>query len=427
MFTFVAENNPMSLRLSESKIKHIDKILCNRFFGIIIFIGVIWLVFQATFGLGHYPMIWLTDLFFLLEDLIIRVLPDGAIRSLIINGILKGIGGVVIFLPNIIILFTLLSLLEESGYMARVALIMDKLMQPIGLNGKSFMSLVMGFGCNVPAIMAAQSIENKNSRIITTLINPLMPCSSRFTVYVLFISAFFPDNPGTVLFFIYFASVAIAIVISLILKKYFFKSTSEFFGNYLPQYRMPRLKRTIKFMWQNAIMFLKRIFAPIVIASVIIWFLGYFPRQSGNQNIERTYLGITGKFIEPVLSPLGFDWKMGISLISGVAAKETIVGLMSQLYQTGHQPGDDKQNLIESLRTQTYLSGPKKGQNIFNPVVALSFIFFVSIYTPCIGTIATIHKTIKRRKWTVFVILYTTVLAWLVSFLIYNIGSYFVQ
>ncbi len=417
----------MSYRLSESKARFFDKILCHRFLGIIIFIGVIWLVFQATFGLGHYPMIWLADLFFLLEDLIIRVLPESAIRSLLINGVLKGIGGVIIFLPNIIILFTLLSLLEESGYMARVALIMDKLMQPIGLNGKSFMSLVMGFGCNVPAIMAAQSIENKNSRIITTLINPLMPCSSRFTVYVLFISAFFPDNPGTVLFLIYFASVAIAIVISLVLKKYFFKSTSEFFGNYLPHYRMPRLKRTIKFMWQNAIMFLKRIFAPIVIASVIIWFLGYFPRQSGNQNIEHTYLGMTGKFIEPVLSPLGFDWKMGISLISGVAAKETIVGLMSQLYQTGHQPGNDKQNLIESLRTQTYLSGPKKGQNIFNPVVALSFIFFVSIYTPCIGTIATIHKTIKRRKWTVFVILYTTVLAWLVSFLIYNIGSHFVQ
>lgn len=411
----------------KSVYRRIDNILCNKFLGTIIFIAVIWLVFQATFGLGHYPMLWLTDLFFLLEDLLIKLLPESAIRSLIINGILKGIGGVIIFLPNIIILFTLLSILEESGYMARVAMIMDKMMKPIGLNGKSFMSLVMGFGCNVPAIMAAQSIENKNSRLITTLINPLMSCSSRFTVYVLFISAFFPDNPATVLFFIYFTSVAIAAGISLILKKYIFKSTSEFFSTALPEYRMPRIKRTLKFMWVNAIIFLKRITGAIIIASVIIWFLGYFPNNRENKNIEASYLGMAGKFIEPTIFPLGFDWRMGISLISGVAAKETIVGLLSQLYQDEHRPGDDKHNLIESLRSETYLSGEKKGQHIFNPLVALSFIFFVSLYTPCIGTIATIHKTTKRRKWTVFVILYTTILAWLVSFIIYNVGNFFIQ
>ncbi|HOY30763.1 MAG TPA: ferrous iron transporter B [Bacteroidales bacterium] len=416
----------MNFRLGQSQIKQIDKLLCNKFFGIIIFIGVIWIVFQATFGLGHYPMIWLTDLFFLFEHLLLQIIPEGAIRSLIINGILKGLGGIIIFVPNIIILFTALSLLEESGYMSRVAVIMNNMMQPVGLNGKSFMSLVMGFGCNVPAIMAAQRIENKNSRIITTLINPLMPCSSRFTVYVLFISAFFPDHPGTVLFFIYLASVAIAIVVSLLLKKYVFRSTAGIYNDYLPEFRLPRFKSTVKFMWQNAIMFVKRIYAPILIASVIIWFLGYFPNNQDNKNIESSYLGKTGKFIEPAIAPLGFDWRMGISLISGIAAKETIVGLMSQLYQSEHQAGNDKKNLIESLQNQTYLSGPKKGQRIFNPLVALSFIFFVTIYTPCIGTLTTIHKTINRRKWTVFVIAYTTVLAWIVSFLIYNIGSYFI-
>ena len=405
--------------------KNIDKILINRFYGLIIFFAVIWLIFQATFGLGHYPMIWLTDLFFQIEDLLLKVLPEGVIQSLLVNGILKGVGGVLIFLPNIIILFTLLSILEESGYMARVARIMDKILQPIGLNGKSFMSLVMGFGCNVPAIMAAKSIENKHSRIITILINPLMSCSSRFTVYVLLISAFFPDKPATVMFFIYLTSVIFATVISLLLKKYIFKKTAVTFVNELPKLRWPQIRRVLTFMWFNAKMFFKKITGAILIASVIIWFLSYFPRNADNNNIENSYLGMTGKIIEPVLSPLGFDWKMGICLISGVAAKETIVGIMSQLYQTKHNPGFDKQNLIENLKSQNYTSGEKKGQNIFNPLVALSFMFFVSIYTPCIGTLVTIQKTLKRRKWTLFVILYTTLLAWLVSFFVYNIGNYF--
>lgn len=415
----------MQYNLSVQASKNLDKILSNRVYGIIIFIAVIWIVFQITFGLGHFPMIWLTDFFFLIEDVLLKILPESAVRNLLINGILKGIGGVVIFLPNIIILFSLMSLLEESGYMARVTLIMDKLMQPIGLNGKSFMSLVMGFGCNVPAIMAAQNIGNKNSRIITILINPLMSCSARFTVYVLFISAFFPDNPGTVLFFIYFSSVTIAMILSLILKKFIFKTTPEFIKTDLPKFSLPSVKRILKFMWYNAKMFLKKISGAILIASIVIWFLGNFPRNSENIDVEKSYLGMMGKFIEPAISPLGFDWKMGITLISGVAAKETIVGLMSQLYQPQHLPGNDKQNLIESIRTQKYLSGPKKGQNVFDPVVAISFIFFVSIYTPCVATIATIHKTIKRRKLTIFVILYTTLLAWLGSFVIYNIGSYF--
>ncbi len=425
MFTFAPKISVIMHHTKHRLTGRIDKILSNKVLGIIIFIGVIWLVFQATFGLGHYPMIWLTDLFFLIEDFLMKVMPDSVFRSLLVNGILKGIGGVMIFMPNIIILFSLLSILEESGYMARVALVMDQIMRPLGMNGKSFMSLVMGFGCNVPAIMAAQSIENKNSRIITTLINPLMSCSSRFTVYVLFISAFFPEHPGTVLFFVYIASVVIAGLMALVLKKYIFKKTFEQFSTGLPAYRLPKLKKILRFMWHNAKMFINKIIGAILIASIIIWFLGYFPDNKDNKNIESSYLGMTGKFIEPAIAPLGFDWKMGISLISGIAAKETIVGLMSQLYQTEHLPGSDKQNLIESLRTQTYTIGPKKGQRIFNPVVALSFIFFVSLYTPCIATIASIHKTIKRRKWTVFVILYTTLLAWLVSFLIYNIGSYF--
>ncbi|HOV11460.1 MAG TPA: nucleoside recognition domain-containing protein, partial [Bacteroidales bacterium] len=270
MFTFAPKISVIMHHTKHRLTGRIDKILSNKVLGIIIFIGVIWLVFQATFGLGHYPMIWLTDLFFLIEDFLMKVMPDSVFRSLLVNGILKGIGGVMIFMPNIIILFSLLSILEESGYMARVALVMDQIMRPLGMNGKSFMSLVMGFGCNVPAIMAAQSIENKNSRIITTLINPLMSCSSRFTVYVLFISAFFPEHPGTVLFFVYIASVVIAGLMALVLKKYIFKKTFEQFSTGLPAYRLPKLKKILRFMWHNAKMFINKIIGAILIASIII-------------------------------------------------------------------------------------------------------------------------------------------------------------
>ena len=403
----------------------IDKILTHKFFGVIIFIAVIWIIFQATFGLGYYPMRWIENLVFLVEDFFVLVLPEGMLKSLLINGILKGIGGVIIFLPNIVILFSLLSLMEESGYMARVTMVMDKIMRPFGLCGKSFMSLVMGLGCNIPAIMAAQKIENRNARLITILINPLMSCSSRFTVYVLFISAFFPKQSGTVLFFIYFFSVFLAIIISLILKQIIFKNTVESCELYMPEPRIPKIKNILKNMWFNSKLFLKKISGAILIASVVIWTLSYFPNNSDNKNIEKSYIGMIGKFIEPAISPLGMDWRMGISLISGIAAKETIIGTLSELYQKEHQPGDDKRNLINSLQSQVYESGEKKGQKIFTPLVALSFMFFVSIYTPCIATITTVRKTTRSRKWTLFLIAYTTILAWIVSFAIYKIGGLF--
>jgi ferrous iron transport protein B len=403
----------------------LDKILTHKFFGVVIFIGVIWLIFQATFGLGYYPMIWIEKLVFLIEDFFIEVLPSGMFKSLLVNGILKGIGGVVVFLPNIVILFSLLSLMEESGYMARVTLVMDKLMRPLGLSGKSFISLVMGLGCNVPAIMAAQKIENKNSRLITILINPLMSCSSRFTVYVLFISAFFPNQSGTVLFFIYFSSVFLAIILSLILKRFIFRDTREIFSITLPCLRVPHVKRILNNMWYNSKLFLNKITSAILIASVVIWILSYFPHNSDNKNIEKSYIGMIGKIIEPAIAPLGMDWRMGISLISGIAAKETITGSLSELYQKEHKAGAGKLNLINSLQSQVYESGDRIGKKVFTPLVALSFMFFVSIYTPCIATIAVVRKTTKSRKWTAFMIAYTTVLAWLVSFAIYNIGSLF--
>ena len=403
----------------------IDKILTHKYFGVLIFIIVIWLIFQATFGLGYYPMIFIEDLVFYTEDFLITNMGNSMFKSLLINGLLKGIGGVIVFMPNIVILFSLLSLMEESGYMARITIVMDKILNPLGLNGKSFISLVMGLGCNVPAIMAAQKIENKNSRLITILINPLMSCSSRFTVYVLFISAFFPKNSGTVLFFIYFSSVIFAIFLALILKKYIFKKTKEPFKIGVPRLKIPSLKIILRNVWFNSRMFLRKISEAILIASVVIWILSYFPDNSNNENIEKSYIGAIGKFIEPVIKPLGFDWRMGISIITGIAAKETTTGTLSMLFQKEHKSGNDKQNFIENLRSQVYISGDRIGQKVFSPLVALSFMFFISIYTPCIATITTIRKTTRSNKLTLFVIGYTTILAWIVSFAIYNIGKLF--
>jgi len=397
--------------------------MTHKFMGVVLFLVVIWIIFQATFGIGYYPMLWIEKLVFISENAISAYFPESVFKSLLLYGILKGVGGVVIFLPNIVILFLLLSLMEETGYMARVTLVMDKIMKHIGLSGKSFISLIMGFGCNVPAIMAAQSIENKNSRLITILINPLMSCGARFTVYVLFISAFFPDNSGTILFFLYLFSVIIAILLALILKKFVFKMAYETYNKDLPLLQIPSIRRIFLSIWQNSVLFLKKITGAILIASVIIWLLMYLPeRNLESKNIENSYIGMLGKFIEPVISPLGFDWRMGISLISGIAAKETITGTLSELYQTAKPGNNDKAGLIRNLKSQVYTSGAKKGQNIFTPLVALSFIFFVSIYTPCIATITSIRKTTKSSKWTFFVIAYTTIIAWLVAFAVYKIG-----
>ncbi len=401
----------------------LDKILTHHFIGLIIFFLVMWLIFKLTFGLGYYPMLLIEHLIIYIESLISTNLPDGIIKALLIDGIFKGVGGVIIFFPNIIILFMLLSLMEETGYMARVILIMERIMKPFGLNGKSFISLVMGFGCNVPAIMSAQTIQNRSTRIITILINPLMSCSSKFTVYVLFISAFFPSNSGSVLFIIYMINIIIALLLAVILKRFVLKEAYESYTFDLPRYKIPSFIKILKTIWFNTQLFLRKIGGAILIASIVIWLLGYFPHNpSGKNNIEQSYIGKIGKFIEPVISPLGFDWRMGISIVSGIAAKETIVGTLSELFQSHTHKKGENDYLIYKLHQQVYTSGEKTGQKVFTPLIALSFMFFVSIYTPCIATITTIRRTTASLKWTLFVLLYTTLLAWLVAFSVYRIG-----
>jgi ferrous iron transport protein B len=404
----------------------LDKIITHKYWGVLIFVVVMWIVFQATFHLGFYPMLGIEKLVFLLQGLIESYLPDSIIKDLLLSGILKGVGGVIVFLPNIVILFLLLAMMQESGYMARVSLVMDRVMKPLGLSGKSFISLIMGFGCNVPAIMAAQNIENKNSRLITILINPLMSCGSRFTVYVLMISAFFPDHPGAILFVLYLTSVIFAIGLSLFLKTFVLKKANEINLTYLPKYKMPSFKRIMKNIWYNSKLFLNKITGAILIASIIVWILMYFPiSKDKSVQIEHSYIGQIGKFIEPALYPLGFDWRMGISMIAGIAAKETIVGTLSELYQHDAKKENNRGSLINSIKSQVYTNGKRIGQHVFTPLVALSFMFFISIYTPCVATCVAVRKTTKSKKWTIFVLAYTTTLAWIVSFAIYSLGSLF--
>lgn len=439
----------------------IDTFLTHKLFGFPIFIFFMWLMFTLTYVLGDYPKHFIEDIIRFVSEIISKHMPAGILKDLIIDGIISGVGGVIVYLPNILILFFFISFMEDTGYMARAVFIMDKLMHKIGLHGKSFIPLIMGFGCNVPAIMATRSIENKNDRLITILINPLMSCSARLPVYVLLISAFFPNSQGTYLFLIYLIGIFLAIIASLILKKTIFKEDSVPFVMELPPYRIPTAKSTIMQMWNKGIQYLKKIGGVILIASIIIWTLGYFPRnntittdlnkidlkkidQSLNilhdtLNInykntisnydnkvsqqEQSYIGKIGKFIEPVFVPLGFDWKITVSLICGIPAKEIIVGTMGVLYQADDEHIDN--SLVSKLKYTTYKNGSKKGQKVFNPIVALSLMIFVLIYFPCIGTIVVISRESGSWKWGIFTIAYTTSLAWLISFLVYNIGNLF--
>jgi len=456
----------------------IDTFLTHKLFGFPIFFLFMWLMFAATFTLGSYPMHWIESGVDIFSSYLSRILSEGPLKNLIINGIISGVGGVIIYFPNILILFLFISFMEDSGYMARTVFIMDKLMHKIGLHGKSFIPLLMGFGCNVPAIMATRTIENRNDRLLTMLINPFMSCSARLPVYVLFISAFFPSNPGTILFVIYLIGISIAVLFALLMKKTLFKASDTPFVMELPPYRIPTLRSTTIHMWNKGSQYLRKIGGIILLASIVIWALSYYPSTSKyteelkqNQSIiktkynnelsfimlsdtialmninkqknaelssislitqskiqENSYIGWMGKFIEPAIQPLGFDWKMGISIISGIAAKEIVVSTMGVLYQVNNDESTDKDvSLINKLQTQKYQSGANVGKNIFNPLVAFAFMIFILLYFPCLGTITAITKESGSWKWGVFVIIYTTTIAWVASFLVFQIGSLFLH
>lgn len=451
----------------------IDAFVTHKFFGFPIFLLFMWFSFFTTFKLGAYPMDWIDQGISLLSGFLSDVMPSGAFKDLLIGGIVSGVGSVIVFLPNILLLFFFLSILEDTGYMARAVFIMDKLMHKIGLHGKSFIPLIMGFGCNVPAIMATRTIENKNNRLVTMLINPFMSCSARLPVYILILGAFFPEKAGSLLFLIYLIGIVLAILMAILFKKTLFKGEDIPFVMELPPYRIPTIKSTLRHMWFKASQYLKKMGGVILIAVIIIWALEYYPKnveysqdyqaqieqitsemgqklssevslsRAGEENsiedleaeIEKienlmiaerqanSYLGRIGKTIEPVIRPLGFDWKMGVSLLSGIAAKEIVVSTLGVLVQAGSDSDETNQTLIHNLKNEVHTSGPRKGEKVYTPLSAFSFLLFILIYFPCVAVIAAIKKESGSWKWAAFTIFYTTSLAWLVSFAFYQIGS----
>ena len=439
------------------KTKWIDSIVTNRYLGFPMFFLFLWIMFEATFRLGNYPMEWIDQLVSGLGNLIRSNMADGPLKALIVDGVVGGVGGVIVFLPNIVILYLFIAFMEDSGYMARTAFIMDKLMHKIGLHGKSFIPLIMGFGCNVPAVMATRTIESRSSRMITMLIIPFMSCSARLPVYLLFVSAFFPSRASIIMLGLYAFGILIAALTARLFRETLFREEETPFVMELPPYRMPTLKSIFIHMWERSRQYLQKMGGPILVASIVIWFLGYFPRnesreaafdtqkaqvevQYGRDEIdepqrdellagiaharntahqENSYIGKIGKFIEPVMRPLGFDWKISVSLLSGMAAKEIVISTMGVLY-TGDS--ENQQSLQERLKAEAYPDGTP----VFTPLVITGFLLFVLIYFPCIATIAAIKEESHSWKWALFSVFYSTGLAWLIALLVHQVGSLFI-
>lgn len=411
------ESYTQARRALKTPSSKIDSVLTNRYFGLPIFIGIIWLTFWATFTIGAYPMDWIDSGVSILRDWVSGLLPLGVAQDLIVGGIIDGVGSVIIFLPNILILFLFISIMEDTGYMARTAFITDKLMHSIGLHGKSFIPLVMGFGCGVPAIMATRTIENRGNRLQTMLMVPFMSCSARLPVYILIVGAFFPGNEANMLFAIYFGGIILGILTSVLLKNIFFKKAIAHFVMELPPYRIPTLRSTFKNMWNKGSQYLRKMGGIILVAAVVIWALGYFPRGLKADGTERvSFLETIGRTVEPVIEPLGFDWQMGVSLMSGVVAKEVVVSSMSVLYNAEDEDDDSDGKLVQVLQNDSS----------WNDAVALSFLTFVLIYFPCIAAVAAIRRESGGWRWALFSMFYTTGLAWVVSFVVYRIALLFI-
>lgn len=411
----------------------IDSLVTSKLFGFPIFIFIMWLMFEATFTVGAYPMSWIESGVGLLSEWVNSIMSPGPLKNLIIDGVIGGVGGVIVFLPNILILYFFISFMEDSGYMARAAFIMDKIMHKIGLHGKSFIPLIMGFGCNVPAIIATRTIESRSSRLITMLINPFMSCSARLPIYLLLVGTFFPNHASIVFLGLYFTGILLAIVTAKILRRFLFKKDETPFVMELPPYRLPTVKATFRHMWGKAEQYLRKMGGIILVASIIIWFLSYYPRTNvAPETITNTteesmlqqknsYIGQIGQFIEPVVEPLGFNWKVSIALISGTAAKELVVSTIGVLYSE-----NDAEENMGPLSEKLKAINPETGQPDFTPLIAISFMVFVLLYLPCIASIIAIVKEAGSWRWGVFSIVYNTSIAWIVSFLVYNIGKLFI-
>jgi len=383
----------------------IDSIATNQYLGYPVFLLLMYLLFYCTFNIGQYPMDWIDALVELLKNGMANLIPEGPLQDLVCDGIIGGVGGVIVFLPNIMILYAFISWMEDSGYMARAAFIMDKIMHKMGLHGKSFIPMIMGFGCNIPAIMATRTIEDRKSRLITMLIVPLMSCSARLPVYIIIIGAFFPSHKALVLMAMYTIGVCMSVVMAKLFSRYIVKGESSPFVMELPPYRLPSAKSVLRHTWEKGKQYLKKMGTTILLASIIVWALSYFPRNTQlpeEQQMELSYIGQIGKLIEPVIQPCGMHWKEGVSIVTGVGAKEIVASTMEVLYR-----GD----ILSSGMT---------------PLAAFAFIIFVLLYMPCIPSCLAIKTESCSWRWAVFTIVYTTSLAWIMSMLVFQIGSLFV-
>ena len=398
----------------------LDRLLTNRWLALPLLLVLMWLMFEATFTLGAYPQEWIENGIGWIGEWIGKAMPDGILRDLIVDGIIGGVGGVLVFLPQILILFFFISLLEDSGYMARAAFIVDRIMHRVGLHGKSFIPYLIGFGCGVPAIMATRTLENRRDRLVTILTVPFMSCSARLPAYLLLVAAFFTSNQGLILMSIYLIGILVAAITAIIMSKTFLKHDKTQFVMELPPYRKPTARNATIHMWSKGKQYLQKMGTVILEASIIVWALGYFPHhedQTPQQQVENSYMGQMGKAIEPVVEPLGFNWQMGVSVLTGAAAKEIVVSTMGVLY-TGEADADEES---ASLKEKLQTAKKPNGENVFDPIVAYSFMLFILLYFPCIAALAAIKRE-AGTKWMVFEIFYTTGVAWLVSFIFYQIA-----
>ncbi len=406
----------MGERSINSRSARVDRFVTSGWFGFPIFFAVLALMFYSTFELGAYPMDWIDSGVGMLGDWVSSVMSDGVLKSMVVDGIIGGVGSVIVFLPNIVILYLFISLMEDSGYLARTAFIMDKFMHKIGLHGKSFIPLLMGFGCNVPSIIATRTIESHSSRLITMLINPFMSCSARLPVFILIAGVFFPENAALMVMAMYMLGIVVAILSAIIMRKLVFKKDETPFVMEIPPYRMPTLKATLKHMWERAAQYLLKMGKFMVVASILVWFLSYYPRPevepydmaTREAAMENSYLGHIGKAIEPAMEPMGLNWKTGVALFSGVAAKEVVVSTLGVLYEA---EDEDEATLSQKLIS----SGD------FTKGSALAFMIFILLYVPCIATVVAIGKESGSWWWAVVSVVYSTSLAWLLGVLTYNI------
>ena len=398
----------------------IDAVVTNRWLAFPIFIILLYLVFDGTFVIGEYPMRWIEWIVEQFGAFVGSVMTDGWFKSLIIDGVIGGVGSVLVFLPNIMLLYLFISLLEDSGYMARAAFIMDRLMHKIGLHGKSFIPMIMGFGCNVPAVMATRTIENRKSRLITMLIIPLMSCSGRMPVYILLAGAFFPKHAGLVLLGLYALGILLAMLAAKVMSR-FFKEDDLPFVMELPPYRVPTAKSIFRHTWEKGRQYLQKMSGMILCFSVALWFLSYFPNHNAYESVEQqqehSYIGLVGKTIEPVLEPLGFDWKMGVGIVAGVGAKELVVSTLGVMYAPEETHMENTGDGHTRLQKALLKSVP--------PASALAYMVFILLYFPCVATFVAIKKESGGWKWAIITAVYTIVLAWVAAFITFRIASLF--